>query len=139
MHVSGKRYVWEVSSHPDDVPVAETPAWLLEMIAKPLKSRSRDDQIGSTIPKGQRNSKLASLAGTMRRRGMTHQAILAALLAENAARCRPPLAEAEVRSIADSIGRYQPGQQSALYFRVSTVIPIHIATVEELLTREVNE
>lgn len=44
----------------------------------------------------------------MRSRNMTPGAIEAALLSENANRCRPPLPEAEVRAIAQSISRYAP-------------------------------
>lgn len=32
LHVSGRHYVFEVSSHPDDTPIAEAPAWLLTML-----------------------------------------------------------------------------------------------------------
>ena len=60
------------------------------------------------IPDGQRNATLASLAGTMRRRGMTAAEIEAALLAVNAGRCQPPLPDDAVRSIAASVGRYRP-------------------------------
>ncbi len=63
-----------------------------------------------TIPNGQRNSTLASLAGTMRRRGMGEAAIRAALIAENDARCDPPLDADEVRRIAESVGRYTPAE-----------------------------
>ncbi|MDP9373602.1 MAG: phage/plasmid primase, P4 family, partial [Chloroflexota bacterium] len=51
---------------------------------------------------------LTSLAGTMRRPGMTERAIAAALLAENAERCDPPLGEDEVRRIAASVVSYEP-------------------------------
>ncbi len=44
----------------------------------------------------------------MRRRGMTPESIEAALLAENASRCTPPLPDEEVRRIALSVGRYEP-------------------------------
>jgi hypothetical protein len=60
------------------------------------------------IPEGQRNGTLASLAGSMRRRGMTATEIEAALVAVNAARCIPPLPDAEVARIAQSVGRYAP-------------------------------
>jgi len=43
----------------------------------------------------------------MRRRGMTQEAIEAALLVENA-RCDPRLSEKEVVNIAKSVGRYEP-------------------------------
>jgi hypothetical protein len=44
----------------------------------------------------------------MRRRGMTPKEIYAALAVVNAERCRPPLEDAHVRKIAESIGRYAP-------------------------------
>jgi hypothetical protein len=65
--------------------------------------------ITGTIGAGSRNATLASLAGTMRKRGMSVDEITAALLAVNAERCRPPLNPDEVRRIAESVGRYDPG------------------------------
>ncbi|MGH7409166.1 MAG: primase C-terminal domain-containing protein, partial [Candidatus Methylomirabilales bacterium] len=64
---------------------------------------------GSPISHGERNATLTSLAGSMRRRGMTEAGILAGLLEENAQRCNPPLPHQEVRSIAASVSRYPPG------------------------------
>ena len=40
---------------------------------------------------------------------MSEAAITAALMEENAAKCEPPLAENEVRTIAGSVSRYAPG------------------------------
>ena len=60
------------------------------------------------IMEGRRNATLASLGGTMRKRGMTPEAIEAALIAENVARCTPPLDEGEVKAIAGSVARYEP-------------------------------
>jgi bifunctional DNA primase/polymerase-like protein/primase-like protein len=60
------------------------------------------------IPQGARNSALASLAGTMRRAGMSEAAIAAALIADNRERCHPPLDEREVMAIAKSVSRYPP-------------------------------
>lgn len=65
------------------------------------------------IRPGSRNTHLASLAGTMRRRDMTRAAIEAALMAENAEHCRPPLDDEEVTQIADSISRYSPSEDSS--------------------------
>ncbi len=69
-------------------------------------SISVDLASGSRILSGQRNATLASLAGAMRSRGMSQQAIEAALLKENQHRCDPPLEASEVRTIAASIARY---------------------------------
>lgn len=65
------------------------------------------------IPEGARNSTLASLAGSMRRKGMSFEAIHAALLLENTARCVPPLPESDVRDIAQSVGRYVPNDAAS--------------------------
>jgi putative DNA primase/helicase len=58
------------------------------------------------IPESGRNNALTSLAGGMRRKGMSAAAIEAALQAENVSRCDPPLDESEVSAIAASIMRY---------------------------------
>ena len=60
------------------------------------------------IGEGGRNKHLASLAGTMRRRGMSETAILAALVQENQEKCSPPLPDKELKTIARSVGRYAP-------------------------------
>lgn len=65
-----------------------------------------------SIPESSRNNTLTSLAGTMRKRGMSESAISAALQAENIANCKPPLDPAEVSAIATSIMRY-PASDSA--------------------------
>ncbi len=59
-----------------------------------------------SIPESSRNNTLTSLAGSMRRRGMSEAAICAALQAENIDRCTPPLDAAEVSAIAASVMRY---------------------------------
>lgn len=66
-----------------------------------------------TVPEGSRNGTLTSLAGSMRRRGMSFEAILAALMQENQARCSPPLDDDEVHRIAESVSRYAPDPEAA--------------------------
>lgn len=65
------------------------------------------------IPVSRRNATLTSLAGTMRRRGMSYEAILAALLEVNDKQCEEPLDVAEVETIARSVTRYEPGESDA--------------------------
>ncbi len=106
-HPSGRRYEWDLP--PDEAELADPPAWLLEDAER--RRNGRAPKVGPTIPKGQRDSTLASLAGTMRRRGMDEPAIAAALKVENANRCKPPLRASEVERIAASIARYEPAEQ----------------------------
>lgn len=109
VHPSGRRYEWELSSHPEDVAIAPLPDWLIERLAKPETASNTPQTVeDERIPAGRRNVTLTSLAGSMRRRGMTREAIYAALLVENAKRCDPPLPEDEVRRIAASVSRYEP-------------------------------
>lgn len=76
----------------------------------PLKKEKKTASIiGEVIPEGQRNGKLTSLAGSMRNRGMSEAAIMAALREENK-RCVPPLPDTEVASIARSVSGYPPAE-----------------------------
>lgn len=59
------------------------------------------------IPEGERNRLLTSVAGTMRRRDASVEAITAALRVENQVRCKPPLPDKEIEKIARSVGRYE--------------------------------
>ena len=67
---------------------------------------------GQQIKEGGRNDYLASLGGSMRRVGMSEESIAAALLAQNAASCSPPLSDSEVLKISHSMARYEPVSQN---------------------------
>jgi Bifunctional DNA primase/polymerase, N-terminal/Primase C terminal 1 (PriCT-1) len=99
-------YVWTNKIKP-----AQTPAWLIRELSAP--AAISESVSGAPIPAGQRNDTLTRIAGAMRRKGCTPEAIEAALLAENARRCSSPLPEQEVRSIAQSVSRYAPGPGAA--------------------------
>jgi RecA-family ATPase len=69
---------------------------------------------GQAIPDGKRNDQLFRIACQMRAGGFGKAAIEAALQAENAERCQPPLSAAEVKAIAQSAARYERGTQPDL-------------------------
>lgn len=112
--VSGNDYRWEtlLDCPPDQLPLP--PDSIVELLGKQNKTaqkhRTRTKapkaQERNSIPEGQRNGTLASLAGTMRRTGMSTSEILAALHETNRVRCSPPLDDHEVETIANSVGRY---------------------------------
>lgn len=58
---------------------------------------------------GGRNVMLTREAGKLRRLGLSPKELVAALHQINAERCDPPLDDAEVETIARSVGRYAPG------------------------------
>ena len=94
-------YVWANREKP-----APAPAWLVQALTAPAPVS--ESVSGAPIRAGHRNDALMRIAGAMRRKGCTPEAIEAALLTENARRCVPPLPETEVREIARSVSRYAP-------------------------------
>lgn len=114
-HPNGLKYHWKADCDPLDLQLAPIPQWLTEHLTKhPPRNAPQEPSEASerTFSEGERNDALASLAGTMRRRGMAPASILSALLEENKSRCLPPLSESEVATIAASVGRYTPDKDS---------------------------
>ncbi|HUV69758.1 MAG TPA: bifunctional DNA primase/polymerase [Terracidiphilus sp.] len=105
VHASGKVYRFVDPS----AAIADAPGWVIERLtarqAMPTTGAQASPQ---AVTKGGRTNALVSLAGTMQRRGMSPEAIEAALLAENAAKCSPPLPESKVRAIARDIPARYP-------------------------------
>ena len=106
VHPTGAVYRW------DKAPVLGLPPDVVALLQNGHAPRPAAPLApGVPIPEGQRNQTLASLAGTMRRRGMEAEEIAAGLLVVNATRCRPPLPDDEVQGIAVSVARYPPALQ----------------------------
>ena len=107
----------------NQAPVADIPAELLVILRERRRSQNVRTKPGSTatvdldsiepIPEGGRNNALASIAGSLRGRGMSREELEAALSEINLKRCTPPLEDSEVRAIAASIARYEPGKAGA--------------------------
>ena len=74
------------------------------------------------IREGKRNVALASVAGSLRDRGLDVETISVVLLEVNRARCSPPLGADEVLGVARSVGRYPGGKPR---YRKSPVKRIH--------------
>jgi hypothetical protein len=103
---TGRLYEWQVT--PLVVPPARLPEGVLAYFTT-NNSRQKADVIGDEIHEPGRHKALLSLAGSMRRRGMTAEEIAVALLAVNASRCKPPLPEREVVELAADVARrYAP-------------------------------
>lgn len=69
----------------------------------------RRDILSSPIRHGGRNVVLASVAGSLRDRGLAVETMCVVLLEVNRLRCEPPLTEQEVAGIARSVGKYTAG------------------------------
>jgi len=114
--VKGKPYRWiRPLVRKEELPPPTT--WLTEELdaverrrQKPSPPREQPELEGAdSLIEGTRNAGLASLAGRLRRSGLSEAELLAALLTANKQRCCPPLPEKEVAAIAKSIAKYAPG------------------------------
>jgi len=123
LHNSGNRYWWNdaAGAGPPLKPIA-APAWLLERITKasasprvrkPGPARIPSPDYGETWQTGERNTRLASLAGALWNCGLTRGALEAAMSEQNRERCDPPLDTGEVLRICESIARYPAGNLTA--------------------------
>ena len=106
IHPNGRRYTWEID--PEDAEIAEANDAVLELCRshKPGTGRSeatKEDQLAPIMP-GTRNDTIYRLACSLQAKGLTDEAIRAAVMAENKNRCVPPMGEAEIeRIIANAI------------------------------------
>lgn len=104
--IDGKRY--EVFKHHNNIPqLPQFYANKLTVYDAPVVLK--DDTL---IEEGNRTNTLLSLAGAMRRRGFSRDAIFAAINVENE-RLSPPLSDREVENIANSVAKYSPETASA--------------------------
>jgi hypothetical protein len=116
-HASGGKYAWEAG--PGSVKLAPMPRWMRPKITKKVASKkSQDNDPVAAITEGQRNDALASIAGGLRRKGLAEPEIRKALLSANETCCQPPLEDAEVIGIAESISKHEPGDSDRISSRV---------------------
>ncbi|QNU66549.1 DUF927 domain-containing protein [Ruminiclostridium herbifermentans] len=108
IHISGAQYEWMPGCSPFEMEIAEPDGWLIDLIINENKTKGTANEIQESIEEGSRNVVMTSIAGTLRRRGLSFEAILAALSVENENRCNPPLEYQELQNIAKSISRYKP-------------------------------
>jgi hypothetical protein len=103
--MSGREYRWIRPQRKLELP--DPPAWLLADVNK--RRNGPAQPVEAVIPQGQRRQELLSLAGTLRRRGLGANEILATLVTVNENRCRPPLPRGELEALAeDVVDRYEP-------------------------------
>jgi hypothetical protein len=85
-----------------DVEPAELPPEIVERLRAPAPQPNTESTSNGAIPEGKRNNELFKLACKLARAGVTDKALEAALMAENEARCKPPLSASEVSGIVRS-------------------------------------
>jgi putative DNA primase/helicase len=90
------------------------PAAIIQVALDKQKEKSKTEgrrtgNAAGVVTAGERNVTACSLAGTMRKRGMSVEAIRAALKADNEQRFDPPLDDSEIDSILKQAQKWAPG------------------------------
>ncbi|MFO0824467.1 MAG: bifunctional DNA primase/polymerase [Gemmataceae bacterium] len=111
VHPDGPGYRWLKGLSIHEVEPAELPEAIVERLRAGGSQQAIHTDVPGAIPKGRRNDELFKLACKLSESGLDVRSIEAALLAENASRCKPPLPTAEVAGIAKSAK--SRGSQSA--------------------------
>lgn len=106
VHKTGRAYAWSEGHGPGAVTTVEMPHWLVEL-ATTTDARVEEGGSDARIPKGTRDDTLFRRGCALVRQGLSPDAVLAALKAENEAKCEPPLTEREVQNAARSAERYR--------------------------------
>lgn len=115
---TGRPYMWfdfaagAPTEFPGGIFAARPAAWpeaLLELYIAGKGKRRTEIEAGGEIPLGVQEDTLTSMAGTMRRIGMTSDEIASALIVVARERCNPPMPEVNALRIAHSIGDRDAG------------------------------
>ena len=113
VHISGSTYEWEASNSPEDgAQLAEVPEALLRLMVGRGGGVGQSFSMPAAVAEGGRNDTLFRLAASLRAKGVSEAGILAAVKAENQARCTPPLGDQECERICASAFRYEPGESA---------------------------
>jgi Bifunctional DNA primase/polymerase, N-terminal len=122
IHASGGLYAWySIEGAKALLNLAPAPAWLVECFAAKLQdNRATPNEDGKKWKPGERNNKLTSLAGTMRRGGMLRESIEVALLEENRRRSEPPWRRRKYGELQGALhGIHPPRKRRELRWRGS--------------------
>lgn len=100
--VEGLTYQWKAT--PEEVEYEETPAWMVK--GKDNRITSEPITFEERIQNGERNNRLASLAGTLFYKGFPRPVVESVVQSINREWCVSPLPEDEVSRTVESVRRY---------------------------------
>ena len=110
-HASGRYYAWSVDHHPDEVPPAEMPTWLVRALSRSGEGGAARDPsewrnlVAEGVSDGGRNVAVSKLTGHLLRRYVDPEVAHELVQAWNETRCRPPLTPEEVTKTVGSIAK----------------------------------
>lgn len=113
IHSNGNRYEWEYD--PEEYNLADANNNVKFFLETGINSPGERFSMPDIVNAGERNEMIFRFACMMQAKGASDESVFAATMAENNAKCNPPMEEKEVRIIVNSVLKYQKGK------------PIHIS------------
>ncbi|WP_455649104.1 bifunctional DNA primase/polymerase [Enterocloster citroniae] len=110
IHPNGNTYEWE--QDPMLYPLAEASGAVFDFLVGPVMKdpETIPFEIPEQIPDGQRTTTMVKLVCSQQAKGLSDDAIMAAVRAENEAKCVPPLTDQELKKeVFPALTRYQKG------------------------------
>ena len=113
---TGRVYDWECGSDPAETPLAELPEKWVERLEKKKitgetlgESQKKLFEIPETVSVGSRNDTLFRYGASLRAKSVPAIKTWELLSQFNSEKCNPPISEAELQKIYDSVMKYQAG------------------------------
>ena len=123
MHPNGTSYEWEQS--PKEYELITTSDTDVEFVMNSVivsgKSNNEPLKVPEEIPEGHRDEFMFKLACKYQAMGMSDEAMLAALQAENEVRCKPPLTDREILRKVKQAQKYAKGETVSVTDNTETV------------------
>lgn len=109
VHENGRRYEWEQDLQ--EYGIAAMDQTVIDFLMPVSQDSGKEGfQVPDEIPEGQRTSTLVKLVCSQQAKGLSDEAIRAAVRAENEARCVPPLTDEELeKTVFPALTRYRKG------------------------------
>lgn len=111
IHPSGFAYSWEVELPLDPSRIPELPDGIVSRLREMSKRSNTTNINEASWREGSRETRLVSMAGSLRRLGMHEEEIRAALMGVNLKRCAPVLSDRDIDRIAHSAGKWDRGEE----------------------------
>ena len=105
IHASGEQYRF-LKKKRSSSKIVPLPKSIGQLLQKPPVRKAALDEVEEKYQVGERNSRLTSLAGVLRYRGIIGKSLHRMMKTINRIMCITPVHESEVRSIVTSISRY---------------------------------
>lgn len=127
-------YAWEAQSHIDDVPIAEAPEWLINLVKEYEKKNKKFKLPEGKIPKGTQDDSMFRLAYSLRAQNFTPDEIRSALqiaLKKCEQDPQDPFTERDIERWIKSAYSYKPSsfseQDSAIILPFEEISPLSLA------------